>query len=109
SALFHVANFQPVRPAACAIALLCQHNPEQAREEHTQYKRCRLATHGWIVFVLANVRYWPSADIRVKSIGWSERKKLRKHLRVEDHRDSILDWPKAHLMSRALPLNRRGD
>ena len=46
SALLHVSHFQPVCKAASAIALLRQHEPEHAREEHARHKRCRLATHG---------------------------------------------------------------
>src|SRR5262249_39973563 len=45
-ALLHVAHVQPVCKAASTIALLRQHDPEHAREEHARHKRCRLATHG---------------------------------------------------------------
>src|SRR6476659_4238804 len=50
SALLHVAHVQPICKAASAIALLRQHDPEHAREEHARHKRCRLATHGWFSF-----------------------------------------------------------
>ena len=36
---------QPIRNAAGAIALLREHNPEQACEQHPRDKRCYLATH----------------------------------------------------------------
>jgi hypothetical protein len=46
SALLHVSHFQPVCKTVSAIALLRQHDPEHAREEHARDKRCRLATRG---------------------------------------------------------------
>ena len=45
SAFLHVTHVQPIRNAAGAIALLREHNPEHACEQHPRNERCHLATH----------------------------------------------------------------
>ncbi len=44
-AFLHVAHVQPICKAAGAIALLREHNPEQACDQYPRNERCHLATH----------------------------------------------------------------